>query len=31
MVTPHFHALLPDGVWVSLDDGVRFVELPAPS
>src|SRR4029450_1819108 len=29
--TPHFHALVPDGVWVPLDDGVRFVELPPPS
>jgi hypothetical protein len=29
-VTPHFHALVPDGVWVPLDDGVRFVELPPP-
>ena len=22
---------MPDGVWVPLDDGVRFVELPPPS
>ena len=26
--TPHFHSLLPDGVWVSLDGGVRAVCLP---
>jgi hypothetical protein len=29
-VTPHFHGLVPDGVWVPLDDEVRFVELPPP-
>jgi hypothetical protein len=31
MPSPHSHALVPDGVWVPLDDGVRFVELPPPS
>jgi hypothetical protein len=30
-VTPHFHTLVPDGVWQDLSDGVRFVELPPPT
>ncbi|WP_233262306.1 transposase [Vitiosangium sp. GDMCC 1.1324] len=30
-LTPHFHSVVPDGVWVPLDDEVRFVLLPPPS
>ena len=29
--TPHFHSLVPDGVWQVLDDGPRFVPLPPPT
>lgn len=30
-VTPHFHSLLPDGVFVPREDGVRFEALPPPT
>ncbi|MCI0572937.1 MAG: transposase zinc-binding domain-containing protein, partial [Myxococcaceae bacterium] len=30
-VTPHFHSVVPDCVFVPLDDGVRFVGLPPPT
>jgi hypothetical protein len=29
-VTPYFHSLVPDGVFVSREDGVRFEALPPP-
>jgi hypothetical protein len=30
-VTPHFHPLVPDGVFVPREDGVRFEPLPPPT
>jgi hypothetical protein len=30
-VTPHFHSLVPDGVFVPREDGVRFEPLPPPT
>jgi hypothetical protein len=30
-VTPHFHSLVPDGVFVPREDGVRFEALPPPT
>ena len=29
-VTPHFHSLVPDGVFVPLEGGVRFEPLSRP-
>ena len=30
-VTPHFHSLVPDGVFVPWEGGVHFEELPPPT
>ncbi|MFY0579742.1 hypothetical protein ACN28S_40745 [Cystobacter fuscus] len=30
-VTPHFHSLVPDGVFVPREGGVRFEPLPPPT
>ena len=30
-VTPHFHSLVPDGVFVTREGGVRFEPLPPPT
>jgi hypothetical protein len=30
-VTPHFHSLVPDGVFVPWEGGVRFEPLPPPT
>lgn len=30
-VTPHFHSLVPDGVFVPQEGGVRFEPLPPPT
>jgi hypothetical protein len=30
-VTPHFHSLVPDGVFVPQESGVRFEALPPPT
>ncbi|MDC0713763.1 transposase [Stigmatella sp. ncwal1] len=30
-VTPHFHSLVPDGVFVQREGGVRFEALPPPT
>jgi hypothetical protein len=30
-VTPHFHSLVPDGVFVPQEDGMRFEALPPPT
>jgi len=30
-VTPHFHALVPDSVFVPGEGGVRFEALPSPT
>jgi hypothetical protein len=30
-VTPHFHSLVPDGVFVPREGGVRFEALPLPT
>ncbi|HYO59475.1 transposase [Archangium sp.] len=30
-VTPHFHSLVPDGVFVPREGGVRFEALPPPT